>query len=85
MVVNGGIGSLEAAREHLAHADGAMLGRAAYHTPYLLHQLDVAMFGGASRSRGELLHAFRPHVEAWRRAFAKTPRPNSNISTYSVK
>jgi len=65
VVVNGGIGSLEAAREHLAHADGAMLGRAAYHTPYLLHQLDVAMFGGASRSRGELLRAFRPHVEAW--------------------
>jgi tRNA-dihydrouridine synthase A len=65
VIVNGGIGSLEAAREHLAHADGAMLGRAAYHTPYLLHQLDVAMFGGASRSRGELLRAFRPHVEAW--------------------
>jgi tRNA-dihydrouridine synthase A len=42
-----------------------MLGRAAYHTPYLLHQLDVAWFGGTSRTRAELLRAFRPHVEAW--------------------
>jgi len=65
VVVNGGIASLEAAGEHLAHADGAMLGRAAYHTPYLLHQLDVAWFGGVLRSRAELLRAFRPHVEAW--------------------
>jgi tRNA-dihydrouridine synthase A len=50
---------------HLAHADGVMLGRAAYHTPYLLHQLDVAWFGGHLRTRAELLRAFRPHVEAW--------------------
>ena len=65
VVVNGGIASTEAATAHLAHADGAMLGRAAYHTPYLLHLLDVAWFGGEPRSRAELLRAFRPHVEAW--------------------
>jgi tRNA-dihydrouridine synthase A len=65
VIVNGGIATLDAATEHLAHSDGAMLGRAAYHTPYLLHQLDVAWFGGTLRSRAELLRAFRPHVEAW--------------------
>ena len=41
-----------------------MLGRAAYHTPYLLHELDVAWFGGEPTSRGELLRAYRPYVEA---------------------
>ena len=41
-----------------------MLGRAAYHTPYLLHQLDVAWYGGTPRSRAELLRAYRPYVEA---------------------
>lgn len=64
VVVNGGIASLDAATAQLAHADGAMLGRAAYHEPYLLHQIDVAWFGGRLRTRGELLRALRPYVEA---------------------
>lgn len=63
VVVNGGIADLAEATAHLDHADGAMLGRAAYHDPYLLHRLDVAWFGGAERSRAELLRALRPYVE----------------------
>jgi tRNA-dihydrouridine synthase A len=65
VIVNGGIATEAEATTHLAHADGAMLGRAAYHDPYLLHRLDVAWFGGGLRTRAELLHALRPHVEAW--------------------
>ncbi len=64
VVVNGGIADLAEATAHLEHADGAMLGRAAYHDPYLLHRLDVAWFGGIERSRAELLRALRPYVEA---------------------
>lgn len=71
VVVNGGIADSSEATAHLAHVDGAMLGRAAYHTPYLLHELDVAWFGGSTgsprtelRSRGDLLRAYRPYVEA---------------------
>ena len=63
VVVNGGIATQEEATAHLDHADGAMLGRAAYHDPYLLHRLDVAWFGGQLRTRGELLRALRPYVE----------------------
>jgi tRNA-dihydrouridine synthase A len=64
VVVNGGIADAAEATAHLAHVDGAMLGRAAYHTPYLLHELDVRWFGGELRSRGALLRADRPDVEA---------------------
>ncbi len=64
VVVNGGIADAEEASAHLEHVDGAMLGRAAYHTPYLLHELDVRWFGGTLRTRGELLRAYRPYVEA---------------------
>ena len=64
VIVNGGIADLAEAIAHLAHADGAMLGRAAYHDPFLLHRLDVAWFGGTERTRGELLRAWRPYVEA---------------------
>jgi tRNA-dihydrouridine synthase A len=63
VIVNGGIASFEDAGAHLAHSDGAMLGRAAYHDPYLLHRLDVAWFGGQLRSRAELLRGLRPYVE----------------------
>ena len=64
VMVNGGIADSGEATAHLAHVNGAMLGRAAYHTPYLLHELDVAWFGGALRSRADLLRAYRPYVEA---------------------
>ena len=68
VIINGGIADFVEARAHLDHADGAMLGRAAYHDPYLLHRLDAAWFGGVPsenglRSRGELLRAWRPYVE----------------------
>jgi len=64
VLVNGGIVTAEEATAHLQHVEGAMLGRAAYHTPYLLHRLDVAWFGGELRSRAELLRALQPYVEA---------------------
>ncbi|HEY9540327.1 MAG TPA: tRNA-dihydrouridine synthase, partial [Luteimonas sp.] len=63
VIVNGGIATQEEATAHLDHADGAMLGRAAYHDPWLLHRLDAAWFGGELRTRGELLRALRPYVE----------------------
>ena len=63
VIVNGGIADAAEATAHLEHVDGAMLGRAAYHTPHLLHQLDVAWFGGPLRSRADLLRAYRPYVE----------------------
>ncbi len=44
--INGGIQSLEEARRHLDHVDGAMLGRAAYHTPGILAGADATIYGG---------------------------------------
>lgn len=64
VIVNGGIADAAEATAHLEHVDGAMLGRAAYHMPYLLHAIDVRWFGGALRSRVQLLRAYRPYVEA---------------------
>ncbi len=48
IVINGGIGSLEEAETHLTHVDGVMLGRAAYHTPGLLGEVDARLFGEAA-------------------------------------
>lgn len=64
VMVNGGIAEVEAAIAHLDHVDGAMLGRAAYHDPYLLHRLDAAWSGAPLRDRAGLLRALRPYAEA---------------------
>jgi len=47
IVLNGGIATLDEAEAHLAHVDGVMLGRAAYHTPAMLAGVDARFFGGA--------------------------------------
>ena len=64
VVINGGIHDLDASLAHLQHCDGVMLGRAAYHDPYLLHRLDQAVYGGDLLDRETLLQALRPYVEA---------------------
>src|SRR6201995_2976244 len=46
IVINGGIADLDEAETHLAHVDGVMLGRAAYHTPAILGEVDARLFGG---------------------------------------
>jgi tRNA-dihydrouridine synthase A len=45
IVLNGGIGDIESAAEHLAHADGVMMGRAAYQEPWRLIAVDTLLFG----------------------------------------
>ncbi|TAA36710.1 tRNA dihydrouridine(20/20a) synthase DusA [Pseudoxanthomonas winnipegensis] len=62
--LNGGIADLEAIATHLTQVDAVMLGRAAYHDPYLLHRADAQLAGTQVRPREELLRALRPYVEA---------------------
>lgn len=45
IVLNGGIGGVEQAAEHLAHLDGVMMGRAAYQEPWRLLAVDPQLFG----------------------------------------
>ncbi|MDE2012753.1 MAG: tRNA dihydrouridine(20/20a) synthase DusA [Alphaproteobacteria bacterium] len=47
VVMNGGIATLGEAAAHLLQVDGVMLGRAAYHNPALLAEVDARFFGGA--------------------------------------
>ncbi len=63
IVINGGIGTLEEAQAHLAHVDGVMLGRAAYHTPGLLGEVDTRLFGeGEVISPVEAVARYRAYI-----------------------
>ncbi|MCZ7565383.1 MAG: tRNA dihydrouridine(20/20a) synthase DusA [Burkholderiales bacterium] len=58
IVLNGGIASVGDAERELAQVDGVMLGRAAYHNPWLLAQLATRVLGGPPpRSRAEVAAA----------------------------
>ena len=64
VVINGGIATVGQVQTHLANLDGVMLGRAAYHDPWLLARLEHALHGEPLPSRDEVLRHMRPYVEA---------------------
>ena len=63
IVLNGGVATLDEAQGHLAHVDGVMLGRAAYHTPGLLGEVDARIFGeGETVSAADAVARYRPYL-----------------------
>jgi tRNA-dihydrouridine synthase A len=66
IILNGGIKTLEACGMHLETLDGVMLGREAYHNPYLLANVDQQLFGSPTPpiTRSEALARMRPYIEA---------------------
>ncbi|MFC4726788.1 tRNA dihydrouridine(20/20a) synthase DusA [Coralloluteibacterium thermophilus] len=67
VVLNGGLADVEAVRAELAHVDGVMLGRAAWHDPYVLHRIEHALDGVPLRPREALLDDLQSYF-AGRRA-----------------
>ncbi len=65
MVVNGGIETLDVVRAQLQCVDGAMLGRAAYHNPWILTALNTELFGTTPpMRRNEALERLFPYVRS---------------------
>jgi tRNA-dihydrouridine synthase A len=64
IILNGGIQSLDVAAKELARVDGVMLGRAAYHEPALLLDVDRRFFGDAApvRTADQAAQEFRPWI-----------------------
>ena len=63
--INGGIATLDAAEGHLAHVDGVMLGRAAYHTPAILADVDRRFYGaGEGPTPHAVVAAMLPYIAA---------------------
>ncbi|MFG1430538.1 tRNA dihydrouridine(20/20a) synthase DusA [Xanthobacter sp. V2C-8] len=66
MVLNGGIGGIEAGLAAATGLDGIMLGRAAYHEPELLHEVDPRLYGTPAPAADTYaaLDTFEPYVAA---------------------
>lgn len=64
IIINGGIKTLEEIDQHLLHVDGVMLGREAYHNPYILSSFDSRYYGdqNPSKTREEVVMAMLPYI-----------------------
>ncbi|WP_414691387.1 tRNA dihydrouridine(20/20a) synthase DusA [Noviherbaspirillum sp.] len=64
IIINGGIKTVEDIDAHLLHVDGVMIGREAYHNPYLMASFDARYYGDATpvKSRAEVLQAMLPYM-----------------------
>jgi tRNA-dihydrouridine synthase A len=63
--LNGGLVNIEAEMHHLENLDGLMLGREAYHNPWILAQVDP-LFGAVPapmNARREAVEAMLPYIE----------------------
>lgn len=66
IIINGGIGSLAEAKQHLGFVDGVMLGRAAYQEPWRLLAADPELFGDPAphATMKDVFAGMLPYIEA---------------------
>lgn len=65
ILINGGIVTYDEMARHLQHVDGVMIGREAYHQPYVLAEMDVRFYGDAEapvRSRLDVELAMQGYI-----------------------
>jgi tRNA-dihydrouridine synthase A len=63
--INGGITSLEQAKQQLQYVDGVMMGREVYANPYILSTVDSELFGNAASqmlSRGDVVNSMTAYI-----------------------
>ena len=65
IILNGGIRSLEQTADELTRVDGIMIGREAWHNPYLLARADACLFGDvhAIPSRVEIVRQMLGYIQ----------------------
>ncbi len=64
IIINGGISSIDEIKSHLKKTDGVMIGRAAYHTPYFLADIEKEIFNNQEvPSRHEIIKRLIPYIK----------------------
>lgn len=65
IIINGGIKTIAECQTHLQHVDGVMLGREAYHNPWLLSEVDTSLYNKSTtvQTRENILREMYPYIE----------------------
>ena len=66
IIINGGIKTQQEIDLHLQPVDGVMLGREAYHNPYLMADFDTRYYGAEQeiKTRQQIIQAMLPYIHA---------------------
>jgi len=82
IIVNGGITSLAQAEDMLKQIDGVMMGREAYHNPYILADVDKRFFGSvrAPFSRHAIVALLIPYIQEQLKSGARLSSVSRHIS-----
>lgn len=85
IIINGGIRTLAEIDAHLAHVDGVMIGREAYHNPYLMAAFDARYYGDDTpvKSRADILQAMQPYIHAQLARYGKAA-PGGGLRLNSI-
>ena len=64
IILNGGVRSTEQIKEHLKYVDGVMIGRAIYHSPYFLADIEKNIFNNNNvPTRTEIMEHMIPYIK----------------------
>ena len=64
IIINGGIKNTEEVKKHLSIVDGVMIGRAIYHSPYFLAEIEKEIFNNNNvPTRTEVMEKLIPYIE----------------------
>ena len=64
IIINGGIKSIYDIKQHLSKVDGVMIGRAVYHSPYFLAEIEKEIFKNENvPSRSEVMERLIPYIQ----------------------
>lgn len=64
IIINGGIKTVAEIKNHLTKVDGVMIGRAIYHSPYILAEIEKEIFKNKNvPTRSEVMENLIPYVE----------------------
>jgi tRNA-dihydrouridine synthase A len=80
IALNGGINTIEQVRTELAHIDGAMVGREAYHNPWWMTEWDAQFYDDASSRAG----ITRDSVEAQMVSYMEREAAAKGTPWYSI-
>ena len=64
IIINGGVKSTKEIKDHLQKVDGVMIGRAIYHSPYFLAEIEKEIFGNDNvPTRSEVMENLIPYIQ----------------------
>ncbi len=82
IILNGGITTIDAMKDHLSNLDGVMIGREAYHNPSILLDIERDIFGNENTlSKEQVIEAMIPYIEE---QAAKYGTPLKSITRHMI-